>query len=108
MRYLLDDNGYYLGTVNEGSQGVEIAESLPSHTNIQKIRYDGSKWIVEDSESLRIERQKYEATQYQRDRLQEYPTIQDCIHALLDGGDTLTELQAKRAKVKAKYPKPSE
>ena len=45
--------------------------------------------------------------QYQKDRIKEYPSIQDCMHALLDGGDTLTELQAKRAEVKAKYPKPS-
>ena len=38
-------------------------------------------------------------------RLSEYPTLQDCIHALLDGGDTLTDLQAARQAVKDKYPK---
>ena len=43
--------------------------------------------------------------QYQRDRLAEYPSLQDCIHALLDGGDTLTDLQAIRQAVKDKYPK---
>ena len=48
----------------------------------------------------------YDAKQYQRDRLTEYPNHNDCIHALLDGGDTLTDLQAKRAAVKDKYPKP--
>ena len=31
--------------------------------------------------------------------------LQDCIHALLDGGDTLTDLQAARQAVKDKYPK---
>ena len=51
---------------------------------------------------------EYDSKRYQRDRLQEYPSIQECIHALLDGGDTLTELQAKRAEVKTKFPKPSE
>jgi hypothetical protein len=35
----------------------------------------------------------------------EYPSLQDCIHALLDGGDTLTDLQAARQAVKDKYPK---
>jgi len=35
----------------------------------------------------------------------EYPTHEECIHALLDGGDTLTELQAKRTATKNKYPK---
>lgn len=44
---------------------------------------------------------------YQKDRLKEYPSLQDCIHALLDGGDSLTELQAKRAEIKEKYPKPT-
>ena len=43
--------------------------------------------------------------QYQRDRLAEYPSIQDCIHALLDGGDTLADLQELRQAVKDKYPK---
>ena len=38
-------------------------------------------------------------------RLKEYPSLQDCIHALLDGGDTLTDLQAQRQAVKDKYPK---
>ena len=46
-----------------------------------------------------------DAKQYQRDRLTEYPSLQDCIHALLDGGDTLTDLQAARQVVKDKYPK---
>ena len=38
-------------------------------------------------------------------RIKEYPSLQDCIHALLDGGDTLTDLQAARQAVKDKYPK---
>ena len=46
-----------------------------------------------------------DAKQYQRDRKAEYPSLQDCIHALLDGGDTLTDLQAARQAVKDKYPK---
>ena len=42
---------------------------------------------------------------YDEKRLREYPTLQECIHAILD--DDLTALQATRAAVKAKYPKPS-
>ena len=42
---------------------------------------------------------------YAEKRSREYPTLQECIHAILD--DDLTALQAKRAAVKAKYPKPS-
>ena len=39
-------------------------------------------------------------------RRSEYPNENDCIHALLDGGDTLTDLQAKRQATKLKFPKP--
>ena len=39
-------------------------------------------------------------------RQAEYPSLQDCIHALLDGGDTLTDLQAARQAVKDAHPKP--
>ena len=41
--------------------------------------------------------------QYQRDRKREYPSIQECVHAILD--DDLAALQAKRAEIKTKYPK---
>ena len=47
----------------------------------------------------------YDAEEWKRNRQSEYPSIDDCIHALLDGGDTLTELQAKRTATKTKYPK---
>ncbi len=47
----------------------------------------------------------YDAEQWKRNRQAEYPNHNDCIHALLDGGDTLTDLQAKRTAVKDKYPK---
>ena len=49
---------------------------------------------------------EYDAEEWKRNRKAEYPTHEDCIHALLDGGDTLTELQEKRQAVKNKYPKP--
>ena len=47
----------------------------------------------------------YDAVAYARDRQAAYPNLQDCIHALLDGGDTLTDLQALRTAVKAANPK---
>tara|TARA_B100000519_G_scaffold38346_1_gene28157 strand:- start:1065 stop:1373 length:309 start_codon:yes stop_codon:yes gene_type:complete len=49
---------------------------------------------------------QYDAEEWKRNRQSEYPSHEDCIHALLDGGDTLTELQEKRQAVKNKYPKP--
>jgi len=59
-----------------------------------------------DIEAKMVEVQAdYDAEEWKRNRQAEYPTLQDCIHALLDGGDTLTELQAKRTATKTKYPK---
>jgi hypothetical protein len=61
---------------------------------------------VADIEAKMIEVQAdYDAEEWKRNRQAEYPSIDDCIHALLDGGDTLTELQAKRTATKTKYPK---
>ena len=45
----------------------------------------------------------YNAEEYKRKRQAEYPTIEECVHAILD--DTLDDLQAKRQAVKEKYPK---
>jgi hypothetical protein len=47
---------------------------------------------------------EYDALDWKRNRQAEYPGLLDCIHALLDGGDTLTDLQAARQAVKDKYP----
>ena len=40
---------------------------------------------------------------YADNRQAEYPSIQECVHAILD--DQLDALQAKRASIKTKYPK---
>jgi len=62
---------------------------------------------VSDIQAKMVEVQaEYDAEEWKRNRQAEYPTHEDCIHALLDGGDTLTELQAKRTATKTKYPKP--
>ena len=49
---------------------------------------------------------EFNSEEWKRNRQAEYPSHEDCIHALLDGGNTLTELQEKRQAVKNKYPKP--
>jgi hypothetical protein len=48
---------------------------------------------------------EYDAKDWERNRIEQYPSLQDCIHALLDGGDTLTDLQAARQAVKDNNPK---
>ena len=45
----------------------------------------------------------FDDSDYKTKRLTEYPSINECVHAILD--DDLEALQAKRTAVKEKYPK---
>lgn len=47
----------------------------------------------------------YDAKKYQRDRLAEYPSVQELVVALYDSDDK-AEIDQKRAEIKKKYPKP--
>ena len=50
--------------------------------------------------------EEWDAEEYARQRQTEYPTIEECVHAMLDNDNTeLDTLQAKRAEIKLKYPK---
>jgi len=60
------------------------------------------------AENERARQLDEEANGWIKNRQAEYPSIEDCIHALLDGGDTLTDLQAQRQVVKDNHPKPGE
>ena len=55
-----------------------------------------------DTELARLQAE-YDAQEYARKREAEYPSIQECVHAILD--DDLTALQEKRQAIKTKYPK---
>ena len=48
---------------------------------------------------------EYDANKYQRDRQAEYPSISDLVVALYDTDDKAA-IEAKRAEIKLKYPKP--
>ena len=48
-------------------------------------------------------KKNFDALDYKAKSMSEYPTIEECVHAILD--DDLTALQAKRKAVKEKYPK---
>ena len=48
---------------------------------------------------------EYDALEWKRNRQAEYPTIQELVLALYDTDDK-SAIEAKRAEVKAKYPKP--
>ena len=60
------------------------------------------------AENERARQLDEEANGWIKNRQAEYPSLIDCIHALLDGGDTLTDLQAARQAVKDAHPKPGE
>ena len=68
---------------------TEFPDGIPSQA-------DQDKWTKEYEDHLA-------STQYQRDRLKEYPSIAECVHAILDG--ELDALQAKRKIVKERHPK---
>ena len=64
------------------------------------------KWAEKEAiadKKHKEEMEEYERVKYQRDRKAEYPTIEECVHAILDG--ELDALQAKRKIVKERHPK---
>ena len=62
--------------------------------------YDDLSKRAKHQETLKGE---YDAKEYSRNRKADYPSIEECVHAILD--DDLTALQEKRQAVKTKYPK---
>lgn len=84
-----------------------------AEVNVINEDYDQIIWLngtavisKSDIQAKQVELQAvYDSEVWKRNRQSEYPNHEDCIHALLDGGDTLTDLQAKRTAIKEKYPK---
>ena len=89
---------------------IKASFTPPTHDNINGVQVELSaeeaQAFVDAWADAELARQlDEEANGWLYGRLAEYPSLQDCIHALLDGGDTLTDLQAARQAVKDKYPK---
>ena len=82
---ILDENGWRIG--KWGSSEV----SQPTEEAIQA--------------KLAELQAEYNTLQYQRDRLKEYPSIQELVVALYDEEDKASIIERRKA-VKAKYPKP--
>ena len=92
---------------------IKASFTPPTHDNINGVQVELSaeeaQAFVDKWADAELERQlDEEANGWKYNRELEYPSLQDCIHALLDGGDTLTDLQAARQAVKDAYPKPGE
>ena len=85
LDFSLRDNGdgnIYLDQWNSASPQPTEAEIEAAH----------NEWQTE-----------HDSQEYARLRKAEYPSIEECVHAILD--DDLEALQAKRAEIKARYPK---
>ena len=69
------------------------------------VSHEGKEIPSQEEIDAKIEELKAEwkAEEWKRKRQSEYPSLEECIHAILDG--ELEELQAKRKVVKEKYPK---
>ena len=83
-----------------------------THSNAVRTNDEGAwdkddKLISLDESAITAEMNRlqveWEANVYAEKRRREYPSVQECVHAILD--DTLDALQAKRASIKTKYPK---
>ena len=86
VRSLVDGNISQLG---DGTIHYHSGQKPPTQAEI-------------DAELKRMQ-DEYNTQEYARKREAEYPSIQECVHAILD--DDLTALQEKRQAVKTKYPK---
>ena len=94
----------------------DAIKSLQPNAEFVLVEDEITEWHSEDitqptdeaiaTEQTRLQAE-YDAKDWERNRQAEYPSLEDCIHALLDGGDTLTDLQALRTQVKSDNPKPS-
>ena len=81
--------------LEEGVRSLSV--SLNENDAIQILNPD-----LDETELKKLQ-VEYDTQAYSRKREAEYPSIQECIHAILD--DQLDALQAKRASIKTKYPK---
>ena len=105
----LDSNAQFVinGTpTNEAEYQAQVKYVSGADENGSAIFSDTQTFTWSEVSAKQTELQaEYDAEEWKRNRQAEYPSHEDCIHALLDGGDTLTNLQSARQAVKNKYPK---
>ena len=95
---------YYIGigealqSLRPKAEWVLRGDDLEWHDKIQTQPTDAEI----QAEIVRLQAE-YDKNKYQRDRKAEYPSIEECVHAILD--DEVDALQIKRKAVKDKYPK---
>jgi hypothetical protein len=102
----INSNNQVMGySENETSNSVKTDKTVPSFTDTQILKFVDSNFVVEDSQDLIDKKDFWEANEYARNRQAEYPSLLELTVALYDTDDK-SAVEAKRAAVKAKYPKP--
>jgi hypothetical protein len=81
---------------------TDVTELNVSTGKITKRAYTQEDKDSIDATQAEVKR-AFDDSDYKTKRLTEYPSISECVHAILD--DDLEALQAKRTAVKEKYPK---
>ena len=91
--------------IAEATTEINAAKPINKNSNGEVIELSDAEY---DAKITALATQKDDEAQngWLKNRQAEYPSLIDCIHALLDGGDTLTDLQAARQAVKDNNPKP--
>ena len=97
-------------SINKAIQAIKSDSEIAVRDNsINQIEWhDGNPTNITNEQILAKQAElqaDYDALEWKRNRQKEYPDAIECVHALLDGGDTLTDLQTKRTAIKEKYPK---
>ena len=90
---------------------IELTEGAVSGIapdGLDMVYHDGQTPPTEEAIQTKLKEMQaeYDAQEYARNRQAEYPTIAELTVALYDTDDK-ADIEAKRAAVKAKYPKPS-
>jgi len=83
--------------------GFTCSETYDSINWLDKIQTKPTE--QEFNDALTAWQANYDAQEYARKREAEYPSIQELVVALYDTDDK-ADIEAKRAEVKKKYPKP--
>ncbi len=105
----LDDNIQFVvhgNPTNEAEYKANVKYISGSDENNSAIFSNTQPFTWSEVSAKQSELQaEYDAEEWKRNRQAEYPSHEDCIHALLDGGETLENLQSARQAIKDKYPK---
>ena len=94
-----------LGEFNKGIAGWYGWINLEDGEIYSNLKLNDETAVMPTEEEVNAKIAELTVPEWKLNRQAEYPSLEDCIHALLDGGDTLTDLQAARQVVKDNNPK---